>query len=155
MEPQNGRPLTGWRVYAQIADVLREQIASGHFPAGGALPSELALSGQFRVARTTVRRALAVLRDEGLIVTIRSKGHVVKGGIETLAYRHEVIADDLRAQIHRGELTAGAMLPSEASLRQRHSASRTTVRHALSALEREGLIVSEQGKGRFVCPATG
>ena len=51
--------------YHQIYLVLREQLREGRFDAG--LPGELALMGQFGVARVTVRRALAQLAEEGLI----------------------------------------------------------------------------------------
>ena len=51
--------------YHQIYLVLREQLREGRFDAG--LPGEMALMGQFGVARVTVRRALAQLAQEGLI----------------------------------------------------------------------------------------
>jgi DNA-binding GntR family transcriptional regulator len=147
------RWLTGGRVYRQLADRLRAQITAGTYPPGSALPSETALSVQFRVARTTVRRGLAVLENEGLIVTLPGKGRVVAGdGYAVAAYRYQVIARDLREQIHAGTLAAGAVLPSEHVLCRWHGASRNTVRRALADLEREGLITTEHGKGRFVRP---
>jgi GntR family transcriptional regulator len=51
--------------YHQIYLVLREQLHEGRFAEG--LPGELALMGQFGVARVTVRRALEQLASEGLI----------------------------------------------------------------------------------------
>ena len=51
--------------YQEIADSLRERIsASG---AGTLLPSEAELSGEFGVSRVTIRRALEVLRERGLV----------------------------------------------------------------------------------------
>ncbi len=49
----------------QVADVLRHQILAGTIDA--ALPSEQQLAGEFSVSRNTVRDALALLKDEGLI----------------------------------------------------------------------------------------
>ncbi|MFF0611664.1 GntR family transcriptional regulator [Nocardia tengchongensis] len=49
----------------QVADVLRQQIHAGAFDQ--ALPSEQALAAEFAVSRNTVRDALALLKDEGLI----------------------------------------------------------------------------------------
>jgi GntR family transcriptional regulator len=55
----------------QVADVLRQQIHAGTFeralPAKSTLPAESALAAEFGVSRNTVRDALALLRDEGLI----------------------------------------------------------------------------------------
>ncbi len=49
----------------QVADVLRQQIHAGAFE--GALPAEAELASEFAVSRNTVRDALALLKDEGLI----------------------------------------------------------------------------------------
>ncbi|MGS2641805.1 GntR family transcriptional regulator [Streptosporangium sp. LJ11] len=155
MISETSRWLTGGLVYPQIADRLREKITSGEYPVGGALPSEAALVEEFHVARTTVRRGLAVLESEGLIVTMPGKGRVVKEERQQVGaaeYRYQVIARDLRAQIRGGVLAVGAVLPSENVLRRQYVASRNTVRHALGELEREGLIVTAHGKGRFVRP---
>jgi GntR family transcriptional regulator len=51
--------------YHQIYLVLREQLGEGCFANG--LPGELTLMQQFSVARVTVRRALDLLQEEGLI----------------------------------------------------------------------------------------
>lgn len=53
--------------YRTIADELRRQVESGELAAGGLLPSESELSGGYGVSRVTVRKALELLRDEGLI----------------------------------------------------------------------------------------
>lgn len=60
--------------YHQIYLVLREQLAEGRFAAG--LPGEVALAGQFGVARITVRKALEQLAAEGLIERARGRGTV-------------------------------------------------------------------------------
>lgn len=49
----------------RVADVLRHQIHSGVFE--DALPSEQHLAQEFDVSRNTVRDALALLKDDGLI----------------------------------------------------------------------------------------
>jgi GntR family transcriptional regulator len=46
---------------------LRDRVVAGQFMAGRLLPSEADLSAEFSVSRVTVRRALEVLRDEGLV----------------------------------------------------------------------------------------
>ena len=53
--------------YRTIADELRRQVEAGEYGAGGLLPSEAELSAAHDVSRVTVRKALDLLRDEGLI----------------------------------------------------------------------------------------
>jgi GntR family transcriptional regulator len=53
--------------YRAIADGLRRRVESGELGAGALLPSESELSAAYEVSRVTVRKALELLRDEGLI----------------------------------------------------------------------------------------
>ncbi len=53
--------------YQSIADDLRRQVEAGEVAAGRLLPSEAELSRSYEASRVTVRRALEVLRDEGLV----------------------------------------------------------------------------------------
>lgn len=53
--------------YVKIADALRARIGAGAGRGGERLPSEHALRAQFKVSRMTVRQALDVLRQEGLL----------------------------------------------------------------------------------------
>jgi len=59
---------------------------------------------------------------------------------------HARVADELRGRIHRGVLAPGTALPSEARLCEEFGASRGTIRSALAALRREGLIDGGQGR---------
>jgi DNA-binding GntR family transcriptional regulator len=61
----------------QIAAWLRARIRAGDFPADVPLPSEADLVAMFGVARDTARRAVQVLRDEGLVVTVPQRGTYV------------------------------------------------------------------------------
>ncbi len=53
--------------YQQIAEDLRSRVGRGEFGAGKLLPSESELSGAYAASRITIRKALEVLRDEGLV----------------------------------------------------------------------------------------
>ena len=53
--------------YRAIADELRRRVEAGEFAAGRTLPSEAELSAAYEASRVTVRKALEVLRDEGLV----------------------------------------------------------------------------------------
>ena len=52
---------------------------TGEFPAGRLLPSEADLSERYDVSRVTVRRALDVLRDEGMLDSRQGVGWFVAG----------------------------------------------------------------------------
>lgn len=58
--------------YRQLANWLRARIQAGELT--GRLPSQNALAAQHQVAVETVRRALEVLRGEGLIRTFAGSG---------------------------------------------------------------------------------
>jgi GntR family transcriptional regulator len=66
---------------------------------------------------------------------------------------HIQMADEIRAQIRRGELHPNDRLPSERELCARYAISRITVRKALGTLNQEGLIQATIGKGNFVAPS--
>lgn len=61
-------------VYIQLADMLRDMITSGQIPTRTALPSISRLVQEHGVADQTVKKAVQVLRDEGLVRTITGKG---------------------------------------------------------------------------------
>jgi GntR family transcriptional regulator len=64
-------------MYQQIADRLRDQIDSGTLQPGERLPSEPDLVRQFDASRNTVRLALALLTNQGLVVTRQGLGTFV------------------------------------------------------------------------------
>lgn len=64
-------------VYRQLADLLRDAISSGALAEGKPLPSESTLMGEHDVSRDTVRKAVRLLRDEGLVITVQGKGSYV------------------------------------------------------------------------------
>ena len=64
-------------LYVQLAGILRHRIESGELARLDPLPSESTLTQEHDVSRDTVRRAIAVLRDEGLVFTIAQRGTYV------------------------------------------------------------------------------
>lgn len=54
--------------YRELAAILREQITSGRLGPGARVPSENDLVQTYGCAHGTARRAIAVLREEGLVV---------------------------------------------------------------------------------------
>ena len=63
--------------YMQIAAALRRRIECGDFPVNSRIPTESDLVATFEVARTTVRRAIALLREDGLVYTVPQRGTFV------------------------------------------------------------------------------
>ena len=70
-------PLGPLPPYRQIAAILRRRIESGQYPPDTRIPTESEMVDAFEVARTTARRAIAVLRKEGLIYTVPQRGSYV------------------------------------------------------------------------------
>lgn len=64
-------------VYLQVADHITARIAAGELAPGARLPAERDLAAEYGVAYDTIRRATAVLRDRGLIITIVGRGTFV------------------------------------------------------------------------------
>src|SRR5690348_13809234 len=64
--------------YQQLADLLRQEIKDGTYPPGSRLPTESALRRRHDVGGMTIKRALALLREEGLIVTRRGEPPLVR-----------------------------------------------------------------------------
>ena len=78
MEPPKINPRAAEPPYRQIAAWLRARIVAGEFrPGEDPLPSEKDLQELFEVSRDTARRAVSVLRDEGLVVTVPQRGTYV------------------------------------------------------------------------------
>lgn len=64
--------------------------------------------------------------------------------------KYQIIASILRDEIKNGQYASGQMLPTEEQLTERFSASRQTIRQALSLLVAEGLISKLRGSGSRV-----
>lgn len=64
-------------IYIRLARVFRERIAEGQWKPGERVATVEELSKQYKVARITVRQALALLSAEGLLSTARGRGTIV------------------------------------------------------------------------------
>lgn len=64
-------------IYIQIAEKLRENIHQGVYQIGEQLPTETKLAEQFAVNRHTLRQAIALLKNEGLLRVDRGRGTFV------------------------------------------------------------------------------
>ncbi|MGH1392868.1 MAG: phosphonate metabolism transcriptional regulator PhnF [Trichormus sp.] len=64
-------------IYIQIAEKLRQNIHQGVYQIGEQLPTETKLAEQFAVNRHTLRQAIALLKNEGLLRVDRGRGTFV------------------------------------------------------------------------------
>ena len=95
--------------YHRVYLVLREQLSDGRFVGG--VPGELALVKQFGVARITVRRALAQLAAEGLI--LREAGRVTRpidSSAKTAAHQRAHLTGLLENLVSMGLTTSVKLL---------------------------------------------
>ncbi|MEQ4718259.1 GntR family transcriptional regulator [Nonomuraea sp. B19D2] len=142
-------------IYLQIAKILRERVsglASGH-----PVPSEADIQQEFGVARTTARRAVHVLREEGLIYTVQGEGAFVGGPDEAPRKQRKVplyqqIATDIAEQIKAGQFSPRRPIPGESALVEQYSVARETVRRAMALLREQGWIYTVAQRGSYVSP---
>ncbi|HEY7484663.1 MAG TPA: GntR family transcriptional regulator [Streptosporangiaceae bacterium] len=99
IDPEADRP-----IYRQLADLIRDQIKRGELPPGQRIPVEVDYMLQYDISRDSVRRAIAILRGEGLIITER-RGSYVRSP-----------ADRSVVPVKRGRITA--RIPTEPERRK-------------------------------------
>ena len=90
----------GTPLYLQLARSLREHINSGAIDPGSAVPSERELSEMAGLSRVTVRKGIAQLIEEGVLVRKQGSGTFVAKRIEAPGARLSSFSTDARL---RGE----------------------------------------------------
>ncbi|MBA6439674.1 GntR family transcriptional regulator [Streptomyces sp. GMR22] len=103
-------PTSDRAVFRQIADALREAIDKGRFREGDKLPSETELVEHFGVSRMTVRNALSLLQQEGLVLSEHGKGVFVRPRPPVRR-----LASDRFARRHRDQGKAAFTVEAEAA----------------------------------------
>lgn len=86
-------------MYLRIRHAVQERIESGRYPVGSAIPSENELAAEFGTTRLTVRNAIDVLVERGLIRRVQGKGAFVShrwmGSFNSISgFREEVKAGE-------------------------------------------------------------
>jgi GntR family transcriptional regulator len=85
--------------YVQLAELIRQRVAKGHWPAGSLLPSIEHLMTEFDVARVTVRQAIALLADGNILSPQRGRGTFITARPGAPRRRRvETTLDDLLAR---------------------------------------------------------
>ena len=110
--------------YLQLYSILSQSLADGEYKSARALPSEPDLVARYRVSRTTVRRALLLLEQEGRILRRRGSGTYAKTSrVHTsLAFDVQSLYGDAPAfgREPGTEIVQAALTPVPASLQAAH-----------------------------------
>jgi GntR family transcriptional regulator of arabinose operon len=94
--------------YQQVAQSLRHDIATSQYRDGDALPTEAELKQKFAVSRQTVRQAISLLENDGLVIRRRGSGTYVShgarkhGGVVSVGVITTYITDYIFPSIVRG-----------------------------------------------------
>ncbi|MFF0306447.1 GntR family transcriptional regulator [Streptosporangium sp. NPDC004379] len=144
-------------LYLQIAEIIRKRISAERLSPGEHVASEADIKREFGVARTTARRALRLLREEGLVYALQGEGTFVgPPGIgvrqpsKTPMYRQ--IAEDVIERIRSGAIRPRRPIPSEMTLTQEYDVARETARRAVALLREQGWIYTVPQRGSYVSP---
>ena len=88
-------------LYHQLYEILRANIDTGVWKPGDMISPESELQRQYGVSQITVRQALNILVDQGLIYRRRGQGSFVSQPVITSSLTHIVnFADDMRIRGH-------------------------------------------------------
>jgi DNA-binding GntR family transcriptional regulator len=95
-------PSRGKSRYAVIAEEIAGAIGRGRHPVGTLLPSEAELRAQYGVSHHTVREAMRVLREKGLVAPERGRGTRVLARSARPRYVHTLEAIPDFGEVARG-----------------------------------------------------
>ena len=84
--------------YFRLANWLRQQIREGKLQPGDQLPTEAALCEQFGVSRGTVRQAIQMLVQEGLVEREQGRGSFVRRPRQRAFFTLTGFREDMRRQ---------------------------------------------------------
>lgn len=88
-------------LYKQIANQIKKQIHSDSLDKDDAIPSEQKLSESFNASRVTIRQAIKLLVDEGILYKVRGSGTYVKQPkIEHDIYRLQGFTEEMESLNH-------------------------------------------------------
>jgi|SRR5690606_17793399 len=102
--------------YAQIAQIIRDDIHAGRLRPGDRVPSVRDLASTYGVSKATADKALSALRSEGLVIAVTGVGTVVSeqptlqtGGAR---FRRMLSAGRATREGERSEIIAAELIPA-------------------------------------------
>lgn len=159
----------------RITSVLRERLAAGQYPMGSRMPTQEQIAEEFNTHQPTVWRAMANLKQEGLVRGVAGQRATVialpkptpeQSAVEMAQALSEedekattkaplkrtVVIDYLRSLILDGTHAGGSTMPTLRDVATKMGVSLRTVDEAYTQLAAEGLVTIKHGVGVFVIP---
>ena len=111
-------------VYLRLAEIIKQHILSGVYPCSKKIPSEMALSREHGLALMTVRQAVGVLVEHGLLERVPGRGTFVKeltwsgapffidSLVETVRAKQTKV-NIIKSEVHRASVKVAAQLGVE------------------------------------------
>jgi GntR family transcriptional regulator, mannosyl-D-glycerate transport/metabolism system repressor len=116
-------------LYKKVANQIKKQILSENLDKDDAIPSEQKLAEAFEVSRVTIRQAIKLLVDEGILYKVRGSGTYVKQPkIEHDIYRLQGFTEEMKGLNH---------IPSNQVLEFSMQVPKAEIRNKLNLLEEE------------------
>lgn len=137
------------RTAADVSASLSERIAAGEWSRTGQLPSEAELASSYGIARETLRKALAQLREAGQISNQQGRGWFLGATPPEQTADVLAAAGELREQIEAGAFDGEKYFPSETRLASELGFTRHKVRKVIAELEKTGHLKLVRGNGRI------
>lgn len=78
-------------IYTQIVNWISSKITTGVWPSNYKLPSEIELSDQLNVSRGSLRKAISILIEKGLLTQVHGKGTFVSSHIFEQSWAGQMI----------------------------------------------------------------
>ena len=109
-------PTPGQSRYGALADALRQRIVVGEWAPGVALPAEQLLASQHGVALGTLRQALALLVEQGLVDRVHGKGTFVRAGLAGAPMLRFFRFEHGQAEVPASRILARELKPAPAAV---------------------------------------
>lgn len=109
-----GKPESYEPAYVHIVRTVSERIARGDYRPGDQLPSESQFCAEFGVSPMTLRRAVNMLVDRGLVSTAQGRGTFVRGlSLGEASFTLQQLTDRWRDESTEVRLLAASIAPAE------------------------------------------
>lgn len=116
MKPRSSAPATqaekgGAPLYRQLADTLKNLMESGRIGAGEPMPAERDLAATYQVSRDTVRKAIRLLEEQGLLYSDHGRGtFAAPDAVRQMSRSLDSFSDDI---VRRGGVPGQKILAME------------------------------------------